>query len=102
VLVENLRRLAERIVEGRAARQEADALADELLGLAGRPATPLACPTLSAASLPTAFTVQLVQRLRDQDPESVPALAWLDEQLAASGTSADGLSPWWLLKPSAT
>src|SRR4029434_7456626 len=33
VLVENLRRLAERIVRGRAARQEADALADSLLGL---------------------------------------------------------------------
>src|SRR5712691_11782233 len=33
VLVENLRRLAESIVRGRAARQEADGLADELLGV---------------------------------------------------------------------
>src|SRR6267142_3969342 len=33
VLVENLRRLAESIVRGRAMRQEADALADELLGV---------------------------------------------------------------------
>src|SRR6188508_1852923 len=33
VLVENLRRLAERIVHGRAARQEADMVADELLGV---------------------------------------------------------------------
>src|SRR5881409_3568389 len=33
VLVENLRRLAESIVRGRAARQEADLLADELLGV---------------------------------------------------------------------
>ena len=41
VLVENLRRLAERIVQGRAARHEADALADELLGL-GRTAGPAA------------------------------------------------------------
>ena len=32
VLVENLRRMAERIVRSRAARQEADALADQLLG----------------------------------------------------------------------
>ena len=47
VLVENLRRLAERIVEGRAARHEADALADELLGLAGQPARPLAFRTAS-------------------------------------------------------
>ena len=35
VLVENLRRLAERIVHERAARQEADAVADRLLGLGG-------------------------------------------------------------------
>ena len=35
VLVENLRRLAESIVRGRAAREDADALADELLGLGG-------------------------------------------------------------------
>jgi cyclic beta-1,2-glucan synthetase len=42
VLVENLRRLAERIVNGRSARQEADLLANELLGLGGRPARPLA------------------------------------------------------------
>ena len=91
VLVENLRRLAEQIVEGRAARHEADALADDLLGLGGHPARPLAFRPLHAATLPMAFTVQLVQRLRDQDPASVPALAWLDEQLAAVGTSADEL-----------
>src|ERR1044071_7267379 len=36
VLVENLRRSAERIVRGRAARQEADAVADRLLGVGGR------------------------------------------------------------------
>ena len=39
VLVENLRRIADAIVRGRTARQEADALADEFLGLGGR-ATP--------------------------------------------------------------
>ncbi len=36
VLIENLRRLTESIVRGRAARQAADALADELLGLGER------------------------------------------------------------------
>src|SRR6202030_2224234 len=35
VLVENLRRAADSIVRGRAARQEADELADDLLGLGG-------------------------------------------------------------------
>ena len=38
VLVENLRRAAERIVNERAARQAADALADRLLGAGGREA----------------------------------------------------------------
>src|SRR4029077_4958429 len=46
---------------------------------------------LEAATLPMAFTVQLVQRLRDQDPESTPALAWLSEQLSGLGTSPEEL-----------
>src|SRR6266511_530194 len=37
VLVENVRRLADVLVRGRVARQEADALADELLGLTNHP-----------------------------------------------------------------
>src|SRR5216683_6257953 len=91
VLVENLRRLAEAIVRGRAARQEADALADDLLGLNGHPAEPpvAALHRLENAPLVTAFAVQLVQRLRDQDPVVTPALLWLDRRLAAQGTTAD-------------
>ncbi len=91
LLVENLRRLAERIVEGRTARHDADALANELLGLGGQPAQPLAFRQLEAAALPLAFTVQLVQRLREQDPKATPALAWLNEQLSALGTPPDEL-----------
>ncbi len=91
VLLENLRRLAERLVKGRAARHDADALANELLGLGGQPARPLAFQRLDSARLPIAFTVELVQRLREQDPDATPALSWLDEQLAARGTSPDEL-----------
>jgi cyclic beta-1,2-glucan synthetase len=91
VLVENLRRLAERIVEGRAARHDADRLANELLGLGGQPARPLAFESLAMTAMPVAFTVQLVQRLREEDPQTTPALRWLDEQLAAPGTSTDEL-----------
>ena len=93
VLVENLRRLAERIVRGRAARQAADALADELLGLGSQPGAPRApgLERLGDAPLATAFAVQLVQRLRDQDPAVTPALRWLDGRLAAQGTSADDM-----------
>ncbi|HEU4345192.1 MAG TPA: glycosyl transferase, partial [Candidatus Binatia bacterium] len=91
VLVENLRRLAERIVHGRAARQEADTVADRLLGVDGRP-TEAAATVLrrfEGAPLAMAFAVQLVQRLRDQDPVVMPALRWLEEHLEAQGTTAD-------------
>ncbi len=91
VLVENLRRLAEGIVRGRSAREAADALADDLLGLSGdesRLAT-RALQRLEEARLGTAFAVQLVQRLRDQDPAVTPALVWLDRRLTAQGTTPD-------------
>jgi cyclic beta-1,2-glucan synthetase len=45
----------------------------------------------AAASLPPAFVVQLVLRLRDQDPTITPARRWLDERLSVQGTTADEL-----------
>ncbi|HUX67859.1 MAG TPA: glucoamylase family protein [Terriglobales bacterium] len=92
ILVENLRRLAEAIVRGRADRDQADLLADRLLGLGGQ--TPVAVPALDLGRyekqpLPAAFAVQLVQRLRDLDSRARPALRWLDQRLAAQATSAD-------------
>ena len=61
---------------GRAARQEADALADSLLGLGGRPPSQRRrpCGGSRVTPLATAFAVQLIQRLRDQDPVVMPAL----------------------------
>ena len=93
VLVENLRRLAERIVHSRAARLEADELADRLLGsgaLAPEPPA-TALRRFERRPLATAFAVQLVQRLRDLDPKVRPVLLWLDERLAAQGTTADDI-----------
>ena len=91
VLVENLRRLAELIVRSRISREEADDLADRLLGAGGHAAEPV--PVVLAghrrAQLPNAFAVQLVHRLRDQDLRIIPALTWLDDRLAAQGTTAD-------------
>src|SRR5712691_3803725 len=91
VLVENLRRGAKRIVPGRAARREADALADRLLGVNAHPAEPIRSvfQHYEQAPLPGAFAVQLVQRLREQDPKVTRALMWLEERLAAQGTTAD-------------
>ncbi len=91
VLVENLRRLAARIVLSREARNEADELADRLLGAAGQalisPAAVLR--EFEKKPLDRAFAVQLIQRLRDLDPKVGPILVWLDDRLAAQGTSAD-------------
>jgi cyclic beta-1,2-glucan synthetase len=93
VLIENLRRLAEGIVRNRAARQSADALADRLLG-AGERTPESALPLLAAYEgkpLTRSFAVQLVYRLRDQDPRVTPALTWLDERLIAQGTTTDAV-----------
>ncbi len=91
VLIENLRRLAESIVRNRAARQEADAVADRLVGAGGRAAEP--APAVLAdydrEPLPDAFAVQLVYRLREQDPTVTPALTWLDQRLAVAGTNTE-------------
>jgi cyclic beta-1,2-glucan synthetase len=91
VLVENLRRAAERIVSSRAARQRADVFADRILGVGGRETEPAdtALRGFGPQRLPTAFAVQMVQRLRDQDPAVMPALRWLDERFVAQGTTAD-------------
>ena len=91
VLVENLRRAAERIVSSRIAREAADEVADRLLGVNGFASDPQALiryheqtPVLSPA-----FIVQLLKRLRDQDPRVTPALTWLEQQLATQGANSD-------------
>ena len=93
VLVENLRRAAEQIVSRRAIRQEADKLADRLLGGEGHKPEPTAAilQEWNRAPLSTTFAVQLLQRLRDQDPAVTPALAWLEGRLSAAGTTADSV-----------
>ena len=91
VLVENLRRIAARVIDSRASRREADTLADRLLGVRGAPAEP-AERVLSPRDQAThsdAFLVQLVQRLRDQDPSIGPALMWLDAQFELQDTTAE-------------
>jgi len=91
VLVENLRRIAETIVRGRAARQEADDLADKLIGAHGQPPVkPERILTqIGKAPLAEAFAVQLLQRLRDLSPNVRSVLLWLDQRLSAQGTTAD-------------
>ena len=93
VLVENLRRLAEGIVLSRAAREEADTVADRLLGAGGRDAEPVALVLADheGGLLPRAFAVQLLHRLHDQDSTITPALIWLDQRLAAQDTTTEAV-----------
>ena len=80
-------------MRSRAARQEADELADRLLGVgrrrARRPPRP-PCAGSRARRCRRPFAVQLVQRLRDQDPAvDAGARAGSRSELAAQGTTAE-------------
>src|SRR5688500_2656810 len=91
LLVENLRRLAERIVRGRAERQFADELADTLLGLGteGPADASMSLRRLERAQLTTSAQVQLFQRLRDQDPAVTPVLPWLERSVESQGHTTE-------------
>jgi cyclic beta-1,2-glucan synthetase len=91
VLVENLRRIAERIVRSRNARLQADLLADRALGTGGQAAVSpdQVLRSFGNEPLDRAFAVRLIQRLRDLDPKVGPILTWLDERLTAQGTTSD-------------
>src|SRR6266446_6779789 len=94
-LVENLRRLATRIVSSRGERDEADRLADKLLELAQRQPNEL-LPLFTSRvgkrrSVGRAFVVQLTQRLREQDPAVMTVFEWLDKQLERRGLSIENI-----------
>src|SRR5437660_1708831 len=92
-LVENLRRLATRIVSSRGERDEADRMADKLLELAQRQPNDLVPLLISRVgkrrSVGRAFVVQLTQRLREQDPAVMAVFEWLDKQLERRGLSIE-------------
>jgi cyclic beta-1,2-glucan synthetase len=92
-LVENLRRLATRIVLSRTERDEADKLADRLLELARRQPNelvPLVTSRLGKRKpIGSAFVVQLTQRLREQDPAVMRVFEWLEKLLAKQGLTTD-------------
>ena len=87
VLVENLRRLAEGMVRAQASRHAANDLADRLLAATAEAAIDLLATV--STPLPTAFSAQLVRRLREEAPAVAPALHWLDKVLAAQGTTTE-------------
>ena len=91
VLVENLRRLADRIVGARVEREAADILADKLLGLdelTNRTVEDLLKPH-EAQPVSNTFAVQLTQRLRDWDNDSATISQWLDRRLSEQGNTIE-------------
>ncbi|HEY8021145.1 MAG TPA: glucoamylase family protein [Thermoanaerobaculia bacterium] len=92
VLVENLRRLVDSMVERREERDAADALADRLLAARGRrepAATVLAELAARARGAGVSFFVQLERRLREEDASVAPVVAWLHGQFSARGTTPE-------------
>ena len=93
VLIENLRRCADRVTNGHSLRNRADELADRLLATPARGAASLAhlAEAYANQELPPTLSVRLLQRLRDHDPAPIPALQWLEEKLARQGQSIEGV-----------
>ncbi len=88
-LVENLRRLTTRITSSRGEREEADKLADRMLESARRSEDLVSLLPRWRKKPGRAFVVQLIQRLRDQDPAVMPVMEWLDKQLVKQGLSLE-------------
>tara|TARA_R110000737_G_scaffold56052_2_gene80002 strand:- start:2030 stop:10708 length:8679 start_codon:yes stop_codon:yes gene_type:complete len=90
VLIENLRRLVDQIAVGQLARNDADQLTDRLLVSGSVHAIILAeIQTRSSEPLSEVFAAQLAKRLRDQDPNTTPALDWLKQRLHEQGLEVD-------------
>ena len=92
VMIENLRRLGQGIVESRSARTRAGELADRILSAGTRSAEVLRhLEPYESKPLDRTFVVEIVQRLRDSDPAVSPVVGWLERRLAEDGTTADQL-----------
>jgi cyclic beta-1,2-glucan synthetase len=90
VMIENQRRLAERIVLSMRGREAADHYADALLGLTiAGDELQLRAADESALLESRASSVQLVVRLRHRDGKAAAALKTLSDRLASEGTSAE-------------
>jgi cyclic beta-1,2-glucan synthetase len=80
-LIENLRRLAEETLEGRANRLDADRYLDQIVGAGAAGPLP--------RTLATAYVVRLLQRMREYGPLVSPVRAEVEERLATQGMTAE-------------
>ena len=94
ILIENLRRISQRIMAARRAREAADKFADQVLDLDDKQTN--IAELFSKAeeqNISPPFAVQLIQRLRDHDAMAIQMLEWLrlkTETLGYSFESAVG------------
>lgn len=92
LLVENLRRLAVRIMRSQTARQMADEFVDRLEQAAAQidqPYPPQPSAELPSPLLRQAYAVQILQRLHDPHPGAALSLDFLNDWLNAQGVSLD-------------
>lgn len=90
VLIENLRRLTDQISLGLTNRAAADELADQLLQPgASQQALHTYINNLADKTLSHTFAAQLAKRLRGQDPNTTPALQWLEQRLSQQHSSIE-------------
>lgn len=93
ILIENLSRLSTRIVNSSQSRKAADKIADDLLGTNKEAAHRAEdfLQLLNNKPVREAFLVQLLQRLRYQDPAVTPALQWVNKKLLEMNLNTEEL-----------
>lgn len=96
VLIQHINVLAQRLITARDSREAADNMADELLSLVIKPNIQekeiqnyISTKLGTAANFNRPFIVQLIQRLRDQDPRVWPAFEWIETELGKISTSTE-------------
>ena len=92
LLVENLRRMAIRIMRSQAGRQLADEFVDQVEQIAAqihKPDMPFPVGELPAAVLRQSYAVQILQRLHDPHPGAAVSLNFLNDWLNEQNTGLD-------------
>ncbi|UVC10461.1 protein ndvB [Rhizobium sp. TH2] len=89
VLLENLRRLSDRVDVSRRMRDEANRFADFLASNRENTDPGRAFREQEKFTTDNSFTAQLLYRLREDSASAAEALTWLEEQLEARGIDAE-------------
>ena len=94
LLVENLRRLAVRIMHSQTGRLLADEFVDlieQIAAQSDRPNPPLPAAVLPATEMQQAYVVQILQRLHEPHPGTAVSLDFLNDWLNKQGANLDDI-----------